>query len=220
MDIQYNRSEGYSTVVVPTSTPNDTCEYQAEAKNTAKLCLDDHKYIETSVIFMPNIWTLMPNNVEYQKIVDQYKTFIDDPNYIPPNFLKTSSSNEPSTHGQTSMDSQEKQTASQSGLNTSELKALTNIYFLYLPLPVLLLMYFLLEFFFKRRSLVCFKILPVFFSFRLILKTSQQTNDDESLNNSMTIDEGQNFEPTHYSKLDIKKMKVRMDPVQVLGRSE
>jgi hypothetical protein len=42
----------------------------------------------------------------------------------------------------------------------------------------------------------------------IYFQSSQQTNEDESMNNSMVIDEETKKEPTHYSKLDVKKMKV------------
>jgi hypothetical protein len=131
LDIQYNRSEGYRTVIVPNATTVEVTgdnESPNETPSTAKLYLNDHKYIETTVIFMPNIWTLMPNNIEYQKIVDRYKNFIDDPNYIPPDFLNTSTTKNSKPNGQVPNDLQDKHTSFQSGSNTSEPKALNNIY--------------------------------------------------------------------------------------------
>ncbi len=55
---------------------------ESSAKQTlteATLLLNDHKEIETTVIFLPNVWSLMPNSVEYQKIVESYKNFIENP---------------------------------------------------------------------------------------------------------------------------------------------
>ncbi len=49
------------------------------ASNKIKLDLNDDKDIETTVIFVPNIWSLMPNSIEYQKIVEAYKNYIDNP---------------------------------------------------------------------------------------------------------------------------------------------
>jgi len=45
----------------------------------ATLSLNDQKHLENTIIFLPNVWSLMPNSVEYQKLVDEYKAFIENP---------------------------------------------------------------------------------------------------------------------------------------------
>ena len=52
---------------------------QASAAYKAALDLNDDSDIETTVIFVPNIWSLMPNSIEYQQIVEAYKNFIENP---------------------------------------------------------------------------------------------------------------------------------------------
>ena len=105
MDIQYNRNEDYKTIILPNSAAasatatseddltNNTVKVgdeQAEQqkqeinetannKPNATLLLNDEKEIETTVIFVPNVWSLMPNSIEYQKTVEAYKNFIDNP---------------------------------------------------------------------------------------------------------------------------------------------
>ncbi len=102
MDIQYNRNEDYKTIILPNSAAATTSEddltnntvkvgdEQAEQqkqemngtannKPNATLLLNDEKEIETTVIFVPNVWSLMPNSIEYQKTVEAYKNFIDNP---------------------------------------------------------------------------------------------------------------------------------------------
>jgi hypothetical protein len=81
MDIQYNRSEGYRTVV---KYEMDGCEQQAndssdQQENVNMLDLDEDSDVETTVVFLPNVWSLMPTNIDYQKIVEVYKNFIDNP---------------------------------------------------------------------------------------------------------------------------------------------
>lgn len=48
-----------------------------------KLSLNNDNDIETTVIFMPNVWSLMPNSIEYQQYVDLYKNLIDNPDLAP-----------------------------------------------------------------------------------------------------------------------------------------
>lgn len=93
MDIQYNRNEDFKTVILPNTTTTSTTAAsksdameQAEGKDDtdasvteATLLLDDQKDIETTVIFLPNIWSLMPNSAEYVKMVEAYKNFIENP---------------------------------------------------------------------------------------------------------------------------------------------
>ena len=102
MDIQYNRNEETKTVkVAKTSrtqngdiaeTHSDSSNGKEDEKmeaNTADvdstiddeelLDLNDDNEIETTVIFLPNVWSLMPNSIEYQKIVDAYKNYIENP---------------------------------------------------------------------------------------------------------------------------------------------
>lgn len=52
---------------------------QATVAYKAALDLNDDSDIETTVIFVPNIWSLMPNSIEYQQIVEAYKNFIENP---------------------------------------------------------------------------------------------------------------------------------------------
>lgn len=89
MDIQYNRNEDFKTIILPTNSKvNEERVETADATSTsntttnkpeATLLLNDEKDVETTVIFVPNIWSLMPNSIEYQKTVEAYKNFIDNP---------------------------------------------------------------------------------------------------------------------------------------------
>lgn len=93
MDIQYNRNEEYKTIVVPNQTKdsnqnfndtNDQTSTSNSSSNTTNstnttILLNDDKYVETTVLFLPNIWSLMPNTIDYQKLVDAYKNYIDNP---------------------------------------------------------------------------------------------------------------------------------------------
>ena len=102
MDIQYNRNEETKTVKVAktTRTQNgdvgETHSDRSNGKDDDKtegntagvdstiddeelLDLNDDNEIETTVIFLPNVWSLMPNSIEYQKIVDAYKNYIENP---------------------------------------------------------------------------------------------------------------------------------------------
>lgn len=103
MDIQYNRNEETKTVKVAktsrtqngdvgethSDSTNGKEDEKMEAANTAGvdstiddeelLDLNDDNEIETTVIFLPNVWSLMPNSIEYQKIVDAYKNYIENP---------------------------------------------------------------------------------------------------------------------------------------------
>jgi hypothetical protein len=74
MDIQYNRSEGYRTVV-----KHDVMDGEQIDSEQNMLDLEEDSEIETTVVFLPNVWSLMPTNIEYQKIVEAYKNFIDNP---------------------------------------------------------------------------------------------------------------------------------------------
>ena len=74
MEIQYNRKEDYRTVILPKQS-----DLNGDTKPDATLSLNDSKDIETTVIFLPNIWSLMPNSIEYQKVVDAYKEYIENP---------------------------------------------------------------------------------------------------------------------------------------------
>lgn len=48
-------------------------------QETPLISLNDDRHIENTVIFLPNVWTLMPTSVEYEKIAAAYKDFIDNP---------------------------------------------------------------------------------------------------------------------------------------------
>lgn len=56
------------------------------------LSVNDDRHIENTVIFVPNVWTLMPTSVEYDKIAETYKSFIDNPPLPPPPTTTSSSS--------------------------------------------------------------------------------------------------------------------------------
>ncbi len=136
MDIKYNRSEGIKTVVSQNKTTDDGDSMKiaetedspllnVQSKTTARLNLNDNKYIETTVVFMPNIWTLMPNSIEYEQILDTYKRFIDEPDYLPPDFLNAPVVTKTSPLQNNENQEQTQSTQEQSiGLNASDIKAL------------------------------------------------------------------------------------------------
>ncbi|RNA45086.1 p30 dbc [Brachionus plicatilis] len=70
LDIQYNRNEEFKSQTDGTS-------------DEESLILDDEKYVENTVIFVPNVWSLMPTNVEYQKQVEAYQSLIEkEPDWV------------------------------------------------------------------------------------------------------------------------------------------
>lgn len=81
MDIQYNRNEDYKTVVTKSeSDATESMDTSSSFSTTkAKLELDDHDDIETTVMFLPNVWSLMPTTNEYNKLVEEYKNFVENP---------------------------------------------------------------------------------------------------------------------------------------------
>ena len=98
MDIQYNRNEDMKTDELPANDAEDP-EVKADEEETttttttkdattgdsfkASLDLNDDIDLETTVIFLPNIWSLMPNSIEYQTISDAYKNLIENPPMSP-----------------------------------------------------------------------------------------------------------------------------------------
>ena len=71
----------------PNTTAATTSEQQVlngtTNKPNATLLLNDEKEIETTVIFVHYDWSLMPNSIEYQKTVEAYTNFIDNPPQAP-----------------------------------------------------------------------------------------------------------------------------------------
>jgi len=68
-----NESTGITNTTTATTTTPSSIAYKAA------LDLNDDNDVETTVIFVPNIWSLMPNSIEYQQIVEAYKNFIENP---------------------------------------------------------------------------------------------------------------------------------------------
>jgi hypothetical protein len=109
LEIQYNRNEEYKTIVTQTSiiesitnntitstsTTNATTTNDESSSSSSstpillnsnfnvKLSLNNDNDIETTIIFMPNVWNLMPNSIEYQQYVDLYKNLIENPDISP-----------------------------------------------------------------------------------------------------------------------------------------
>ena len=84
LDIQYNRNEDFKTIILPNKLNSESNEATGEesaqrAATEATLMLNDDKDVETTVMFLPNVWSLMPNSVEYQKLVEGYANYIDNP---------------------------------------------------------------------------------------------------------------------------------------------
>lgn len=91
IDIQYNRSEGYRYVKrAGTETANGDAFQELKdsllADPESKIQLSDEELqanedadVENTVIFLPNVWSLMPDSDEYQRIVEAYKNFVDNP---------------------------------------------------------------------------------------------------------------------------------------------
>lgn len=52
---------------------------ESQSQSMPSLSVNDDRHIENTVIFVPNVWTLMPTSVEYDKIAETYKNFIDNP---------------------------------------------------------------------------------------------------------------------------------------------
>jgi hypothetical protein len=73
LDIQYNRNEEYKTIKTSNLTetsPNDN-------ENRPNVTFNDDSDVDTTVIFLPNVWSLTPNSLEYQIIVEAYNKLID-----------------------------------------------------------------------------------------------------------------------------------------------
>lgn len=79
MDIQYNRNEEYKPVKESSAEPTLDQNQNGidDSIHKPSLTFNDDPDIETTVIFLPNVWSLMPNSLEYQKIVESYKSLID-----------------------------------------------------------------------------------------------------------------------------------------------
>ena len=98
----------------------------------AKLSLNNDNDIETTVIFMPNVWSLMQNSIEYQQYVDLYKNLIDNPDLAPTIPLSSTNkkavsltNNTISPDGSTAADQNTKRKSEENGLkNESTHKAL------------------------------------------------------------------------------------------------
>ena len=101
LDIQYNRNEDYKTVIKSTESMDTNNEHMNADKKplttttTAKLVLDDHDDIETTVMFLPNVWSLMPTTSEYNKLVEQYKNYVENPPAPPVVVTKTEAQTTP-----------------------------------------------------------------------------------------------------------------------------
>lgn len=67
-----------------TKTSENGNDHESTTSNqeTPLISLNDDRHIENTVIFLPNVWTLMPTSVEYEKIAAAYKDFIDNPPLI------------------------------------------------------------------------------------------------------------------------------------------
>lgn len=108
LDIQYNRNEEIRTVVVGDDltdavASDSSCVVQSNDNDVsenvvsgggggATLSMNDDKAVETTVIFLPNVWSLMPTSLEYQKILEAYTNFIhDDPDTTTTNTTAPSS---------------------------------------------------------------------------------------------------------------------------------
>lgn len=87
MDIQYNRNEDYKSTIIrnninTTNTntgPPSPSLHGEQIEDREELNLNDDKDVETTVLFLPNVWSLMPTSIEYQKVVDGYKNLIENP---------------------------------------------------------------------------------------------------------------------------------------------
>ncbi len=88
MDIQYNRNEEFKT----NKTSNLTETSPLDNEDRPNVTFNDDSDVDTTVIFLPNVWSLTPNSLEYQKIVEAYKNLIDCDLTID-DTSKTSSSN-------------------------------------------------------------------------------------------------------------------------------
>ena len=64
------------------TSENGNDHEQTTNQETPLISLNDDRHIENTVIFLPNVWTLMPTSVEYEKIAAAYKDFIDNPPLI------------------------------------------------------------------------------------------------------------------------------------------
>jgi hypothetical protein len=115
LDIQYNRNEEYKTTKVVNhstastylsnsnnSTVSDqTTSEKSESAASEKemIDFDDDSEIESTIIFLPNVWSLMPNTIEYQKLVELYKNYVENPSEFHQsnaNSAKQSTSTKPS----------------------------------------------------------------------------------------------------------------------------
>lgn len=61
------------------TTTNGVTEEQPQQQTQQQLSLNDDRHVENTVIFVPNVWTLMPTSAEYEQIVEAYKNFIENP---------------------------------------------------------------------------------------------------------------------------------------------
>ncbi|CAF0707138.1 unnamed protein product [Brachionus calyciflorus] len=164
LDIQYNRNEEFKTTVIKTNCTTSNHDIKADDKQQEKqdeeaLLLDDDKYVENTVIFLPNVWSLMPTNIEYQKQVESYLKLVEnEPEWV----------NEPVQQINAKEEVKTQNGDLSTSLNQDD----------------------------QAKNL----------KVEADVANSCDVNEDSNANTSLANEEDR--EPTHYSKLDLKKMKV------------
>jgi hypothetical protein len=84
LDIQYNRNEEFTTSPLVGGPAVANGQEDAEMTESSEATVsrngvltNDDQDVETTVIFLPNVWSLMPNSIEYQRIMEAYKRLVD-----------------------------------------------------------------------------------------------------------------------------------------------
>lgn len=87
-DLDNHDQTNNSTATTNTTTTNTSVTGGSETVVNGALpeyehiTLNEDRHIENTVIFLPNVWTLMPNTEDYENIVAAYKNFIENPPLI------------------------------------------------------------------------------------------------------------------------------------------
>ena len=87
VEVQYNRNPDFRASVNSRPDKEEPTEPEAKSEEASQKTksfdingnVNDESYVEHTVIFLPNVWSLMPNSAEYKNIVEAYKNFVDNP---------------------------------------------------------------------------------------------------------------------------------------------
>ena len=62
-----------------TNAQEEADDEKSQSNDAHFVQINDDKDLETTVMFLPNVWSLMPTSEEYKNIVEAYKEYIENP---------------------------------------------------------------------------------------------------------------------------------------------